>query len=140
MAVLTKALFERITDRIGKQTSLIMTAAESGIGSSVVVGFEGKYFDAITTSDDYDVEEALIRPAKALDTAFGQEVVVRGVSALTTLVNSLDSHLRNQGYASVDAYCSGLSATVCQEFADYYEIVKGVEIDEDYIDARTPEL
>jgi hypothetical protein len=141
MAVITQALFERLTDRIGKQTSVIMAAADSVKGASVEAGFSGLYaFGTVTTSDDYDVETALSRSAKSLDDTFSQETVIRGFGAMTSLLNSLDSHLRAIGYTTIDAYCSGIGATVCQEFADYYEAIKGVEINEDYIDARTPEL
>jgi tRNA/tmRNA/rRNA uracil-C5-methylase (TrmA/RlmC/RlmD family) len=52
---------------------------------------------------------------------------------MTALVNALDSHLRAKGHSSIDAYCSGIGATVCQEFADYYKAIKGVDIDEEYI-------
>jgi len=140
MAVIQKELFERITDRIGKQADLITTAVDNAAKESGVDGFEGLFYDTITLSDDYDVESSLGSAFRALDKGLTAFAVLSGTGVLRNAVLALDNHLRTQKYSSINDYCSGLDATVCKEFAAYYKLIKGIDIDNNYISDREAEL
>jgi hypothetical protein len=136
MAVIQKALFERITDRMGKQVSMLSEAVESGMAASVVVGYEGDYYDALTTSNDSEVELNMGATAKSLDTNFTATNAITKLTWFSSLLTSLEAHLRGKGYTTMEAYCSGLSAKVCEEFDDFYYMIKGRRITATYVEDR----
>ena len=125
MSVISKAIFEKHSDRVAKQYELI----KAGVVAAAVDGVNGDHFDIVTASDDYDVENAYITPANSLDTNCTITSILGNNTDFRGIINASETHVRGESYANLDAYLSGLDCNVDDNYDELYNAVRSAHLD-----------
>jgi len=122
MGMISGNTFIRRADRLAKQAEILYQAVEN----MKPAGSDGKkHFDIITETDDYNVERDFSDPAKNLDDKLDFKMVAAGISLIASNINIDETHVRGQGYSSLDAYLSGNDLDVSYRYNQLRNAVRG---------------
>ena len=124
-SIIDKDTFQIRSDRLAKQSDLVSSA----IDLAFIAGDNGKHFDIVTESDDYDVEKDYITPCHDFDEGFTFDAVVGGASLFSKQINTDVTHVVRMGETNMDSYLSGLDFNVSPEYEKLYHSVRGSHLD-----------
>lgn len=117
MAVIDLWVFSGVADRVAKQAEHVKSGLDLAYGGDL------KYYERVTSTDDYDVEYDLITPAEDLDNDFSHTTILSTI--FRDLVNALETHVTGESYDDLDAYLTDKDIDVSWHFDDAYNATKG---------------
>jgi len=136
MSLINSALFTKLSDRLAYQYEQLKSGVELGSG----IGTNGPHYTIVTSSNDYNVESTLMNAAYNIDVDYNTETVVAGISQFSALFSALEKHIKDFGYKDMSLYLSGVGIKVSRSFGEFYNIVTGRTIDDEYLEDRVVSL